>query len=309
MVNEELLLFFYRMDLNARLEVKRRERYSASRAQVRRRYGAGVVQIGRSPPAPASTLFGASFCPVSPFFSSACPLCREELQRAAYGGETGAVRCRFQLGQRVQHCKHGERAAAGGGVGEVGGRGGFGERGLRGERGRNVEVPVGHPGASEPGGTVGAAGERMSRCSGSRHGEREGGKGGVVGKVGGEVRGGVQAHLSLEQRVQQFRQRGEKEGGRGVLEGGGVCVYPAAGSGILNLYGRGGGRGSRVLQLATELASYNAVVVGVDPVCCESAEWMAAADVAGLPRGPCQPFYQVLLDSAAGGSFPVAYGE
>ncbi|CAI7925460.1 unnamed protein product, partial [Closterium sp. NIES-54] len=53
--------------------------------------------------------------------------------------------------------------------------------------------------------------------------------------------------------------------------------------------------------------AYTAVVVGVDPVCCESAEWMAAADVAGLPRGPCQPFYQVLFYSADGGSFPVAY--
>ncbi|CAI5533052.1 unnamed protein product, partial [Closterium sp. Naga37s-1] len=119
-------------------------------------------------PSAALSAAPASFYAITfphPYFS-ACPLCREELQQAAYGGKTGegegevkAVRCRFQLGQRVQHCRH----------------------------------------------------------------------------------------------------------------------------------------------------AYDAVVVGVDPVCCESAEWMAAADVAGLPRGPCQPFYQVLLDSAEGGSFPVAY--
>ncbi|CAI5509342.1 unnamed protein product [Closterium sp. Naga37s-1] len=74
-------------------------------------------------PSAALSAAPASFYAITfphPYFS-ACPLCREELQQAAYGGKTGegegevkAVRCRFQLGQRVQHCRHAYTAVVGG---------------------------------------------------------------------------------------------------------------------------------------------------------------------------------------------------
>ncbi|XLS81796.1 hypothetical protein HN51_047627, partial [Arachis hypogaea] len=39
-------------------------------------------------------------------------------------------------------------------------------------------------------------------------------------------------------------------------------------------------------------ASYRAVIVGMDPVCCESTSWMENAQVKKLSRGSTQPFYQ-----------------
>lgn len=47
----------------------------------------------------------------------------------------------------------------------------------------------------------------------------------------------------------------------------------------------------------------------MDPVCCETEEWMDSVGVKDFPRGPSQPFYQVLLDLKGGAKFPVAYGE
>lgn len=38
---------------------------------------------------------------------------------------------------------------------------------------------------------------------------------------------------------------------------------------------------------------YQAVICGMDPVCCESSSWMETAQVEKLPRGSNQPFYQV----------------
>eukprot|EP00475_Leptophrys_vorax_P045676 TRINITY_DN9573_c0_g1_i1.p1 TRINITY_DN9573_c0_g1~~TRINITY_DN9573_c0_g1_i1.p1 ORF type:complete len:266 (+),score=33.76 TRINITY_DN9573_c0_g1_i1:30-800(+) len=52
---------------------------------------------------------------------------------------------------------------------------------------------------------------------------------------------------------------------------------------------------------------YRGVVAGMDPLCCESDEWMRDADVARLKRGARQPFYHVLLDLSNGAKFPVAY--
>ena len=40
-------------------------------------------------------------------------------------------------------------------------------------------------------------------------------------------------------------------------------------------------------------SGYQAVVCGMDPVCCESSSWMETAQVEKLPRGSNQPFYQV----------------
>ena len=38
---------------------------------------------------------------------------------------------------------------------------------------------------------------------------------------------------------------------------------------------------------------YQAVVCGMDPVCCESSSWRDIARIDKLSRGPNQPFYQV----------------
>jgi hypothetical protein len=38
---------------------------------------------------------------------------------------------------------------------------------------------------------------------------------------------------------------------------------------------------------------YRGVICGMDPLCCESEEWMSAVAVEELPRGRNQPFYQV----------------
>ncbi|PON40199.1 Hemimethylated DNA-binding domain containing protein [Trema orientale] len=52
---------------------------------------------------------------------------------------------------------------------------------------------------------------------------------------------------------------------------------------------------------------YQAVVCGMDPVCCESSSWMETAQVEKLPRGPNQPFYQVLVDVHEDPNLLVAY--
>ena len=41
-------------------------------------------------------------------------------------------------------------------------------------------------------------------------------------------------------------------------------------------------------------------MAGMDPVCCESEEWMAALGVQDLTRGSSQPFYQVGTPRQAG---------
>lgn len=46
---------------------------------------------------------------------------------------------------------------------------------------------------------------------------------------------------------------------------------------------------------STFMAGYRAVIVGMDPVCCESTSWMENAQVKKLSRGSAQPFYQVRL--------------
>ncbi|EEF50790.1 clp protease adapter protein ClpF, chloroplastic [Ricinus communis] len=52
---------------------------------------------------------------------------------------------------------------------------------------------------------------------------------------------------------------------------------------------------------------YQAVVCGMDPVCCESSSWMETAQVEKLSRGSNQPFYQVLVDVHADPNLLVAY--
>ena len=52
---------------------------------------------------------------------------------------------------------------------------------------------------------------------------------------------------------------------------------------------------------------YRAVIVGMDPVCCESTSWMENAQVKKLSRGSAQPFYQVLVDVRADPNILVAY--
>ncbi|KAJ7943391.1 F-box only protein 21 [Quillaja saponaria] len=52
---------------------------------------------------------------------------------------------------------------------------------------------------------------------------------------------------------------------------------------------------------------YQAVVCGMDPVCCESRSWMEIAQVENLSRGSSQPFYQVLVDVRADPNILVAY--
>ncbi|GJP53475.1 hypothetical protein CLOM_g12639 [Closterium sp. NIES-68] len=52
---------------------------------------------------------------------------------------------------------------------------------------------------------------------------------------------------------------------------------------------------------------YRGIVAGMDPMCCETEEWMSGAQISRLSRGPNQPFYQILLDLGNGARFPVAY--
>ncbi|GAA0167326.1 hypothetical protein LIER_22283 [Lithospermum erythrorhizon] len=58
-----------------------------------------------------------------------------------------------------------------------------------------------------------------------------------------------------------------------------------------------------------KIFGYQAVICGMDPVCCESRSWMENANVGKLTRGPDQPFYQVLVDRHADPNLLVAYGE
>lgn len=52
---------------------------------------------------------------------------------------------------------------------------------------------------------------------------------------------------------------------------------------------------------------YQAVICGMDPVCCESKSWIEGANVDKLTRGPDQPFYQVLVDMQEDPNLLVAY--
>ncbi|XP_010527945.1 PREDICTED: uncharacterized protein LOC104805183 [Tarenaya hassleriana] len=56
-----------------------------------------------------------------------------------------------------------------------------------------------------------------------------------------------------------------------------------------------------------KLFGYQAVICGMDPICCESNSWMETAQVENLPRGSNQPFYQVLVDVHADPNLLVTY--
>eukprot|EP00850_Spirogloea_muscicola_P008479 SM000045S16224 [mRNA] locus=s45:295652:298329:- [translate_table: standard] len=52
---------------------------------------------------------------------------------------------------------------------------------------------------------------------------------------------------------------------------------------------------------------YRGVICGMESMCCESDTWAESAEVDRLPRGRCQPFYQVLVDRRDSPGFVVAY--
>ncbi|CAA7393515.1 unnamed protein product [Spirodela intermedia] len=60
-------------------------------------------------------------------------------------------------------------------------------------------------------------------------------------------------------------------------------------------------------KLKHKIFGYQAVVCGMDPVCCETSSWMETARVDKLIKGPNQPFYQVLVDVNADPDLLVAY--
>ncbi|XP_078430246.1 uvrB/uvrC motif-containing protein [Wolffia australiana] len=60
-------------------------------------------------------------------------------------------------------------------------------------------------------------------------------------------------------------------------------------------------------KLKHKIFGYQAVVCGMDPVCCETNSWMEAAQVERLNRGPNQPFYQVLVNVNEEPELLVAY--
>ncbi|KAK6921947.1 Hemimethylated DNA-binding domain [Dillenia turbinata] len=60
-------------------------------------------------------------------------------------------------------------------------------------------------------------------------------------------------------------------------------------------------------KVTHKVFGYQAVVCGMDPVCCESNSWMEVANVDKLSRGSNQPFYQVLVDVHAEPNLLVTY--
>ncbi|KAL3819511.1 hypothetical protein ACJIZ3_005416 [Penstemon smallii] len=60
-------------------------------------------------------------------------------------------------------------------------------------------------------------------------------------------------------------------------------------------------------KLKHKIFGYQAVICGMDPVCCESKSWMDGANVEKLTRGPDQPFYQVLVNVQEDPNLLVAY--
>ncbi|GFQ02060.1 F-box only protein 21 [Phtheirospermum japonicum] len=56
-----------------------------------------------------------------------------------------------------------------------------------------------------------------------------------------------------------------------------------------------------------KIFGYQAVICGMDPVCCESKSWIDGANVEKLTRGSAQPFYQVLVDVHEDPNLLVAY--
>ncbi|XP_043704965.1 clp protease adapter protein ClpF, chloroplastic isoform X1 [Telopea speciosissima] len=56
-----------------------------------------------------------------------------------------------------------------------------------------------------------------------------------------------------------------------------------------------------------KIFGYQAVVCGMDPLCCESSSWMETARIEKLRHGSNQPFYQVLVDVHADPNLLVAY--
>lgn len=60
-------------------------------------------------------------------------------------------------------------------------------------------------------------------------------------------------------------------------------------------------------KLKHKIFGYQAVVCGMDPVCCESSSWVETSGVSKLSRGVNQPFYQVLVDVHEDPNLLVAY--
>jgi len=57
-----------------------------------------------------------------------------------------------------------------------------------------------------------------------------------------------------------------------------------------------------------KIFGYEAIVCGMDPVCCESTSWMEIAQVHKLSKGANQPFYQVLVNVHTNPDILIAYG-
>ncbi|KAL7132757.1 hypothetical protein ABFS83_12G095300 [Erythranthe nasuta] len=60
-------------------------------------------------------------------------------------------------------------------------------------------------------------------------------------------------------------------------------------------------------KLKHKIFGYQAVICGMDPVCCETKSWMDGANIDKLTRGPDQPFYQVLVNIQEDPNLLVAY--
>ncbi|XP_074292202.1 clp protease adapter protein ClpF, chloroplastic [Silene latifolia] len=60
-------------------------------------------------------------------------------------------------------------------------------------------------------------------------------------------------------------------------------------------------------KLRHKIFGYRGVICGMDPVCCESNDWMETANVQSLSKGSNQPFYQVLVDVREDADLLVTY--
>ncbi|KAG0583832.1 hypothetical protein KC19_3G165700 [Ceratodon purpureus] len=56
-----------------------------------------------------------------------------------------------------------------------------------------------------------------------------------------------------------------------------------------------------------KVLGYRGVICGMDPLCCETEDWISEVGVQELPRGRNQPFYQVLVDIREEPSVMVTY--
>ncbi|GJP55180.1 hypothetical protein CLOM_g14158 [Closterium sp. NIES-68] len=231
MVNEELLLFFYRMDLNARLETALQADQDEAAQELREK----IAEIDRETLRQRDAKAAISF-PSASASASASPSPIACATSSATPAPAAASPSPFA-----------ESATE-----------------VRGDAVADVSSSYGMPPLVEDGPlSMHALREELQRAADGEKAEGAGGEQRSAGeRTAAQEDGGEQGgkyRLQLGQRVQHCRH------------------------------------------------AYHGVIVGMDPLCCESAEWMAGADVAALSRGPSQPFYQVLLDSTGGGSFPVAY--